>query len=383
MKKSFLIFLCVMMCLFAFSAGICAATPAAWDGSVDTSWYDAEKSSFELNTPKQLAGLAAIVNGTAEGIEKDSFDGKSVTLTAALDMGGVKGADGTWSGQSWTPIGNSTSVTFRGTFNAKGKAISNLYVNSENNYVGLFGAIDSNALVKNLILASGSIASSGSYVGGITGYMGGNAVVYNCGNSADVTGADYVGGIAGRMNGTHVQVYKVFNAGDVKTSKNGGGIVGYVQTSIFNAYNTGDVDNVGTNTAAPVGGIAGTANNSMSTSLIDFINCYSSGKVTSIEGASNCGLMVGLGWVKLWKVIYCTFTNCYYEKSVDGMYALGGDTVERNGTTGKSAAEMKQMASALGSEFAADDEKVPANGGYPVLAWQVKKADGSYSFVEN
>ncbi len=34
-----------------------------WDGAVDISWYDPEKSSYDISTPAQLAGVAVIVNG--------------------------------------------------------------------------------------------------------------------------------------------------------------------------------------------------------------------------------------------------------------------------------------------------------------------------------
>lgn len=37
-----------------------------WDGAVDISWYDPSKKEFNIYTPAQLAGLAAIVNGTVD-----------------------------------------------------------------------------------------------------------------------------------------------------------------------------------------------------------------------------------------------------------------------------------------------------------------------------
>ena len=37
-----------------------------WDGGVDLSWYNPEKKSFQISTPAQLAGLAAIVNGMVD-----------------------------------------------------------------------------------------------------------------------------------------------------------------------------------------------------------------------------------------------------------------------------------------------------------------------------
>ncbi|MBQ0040485.1 MAG: fibronectin type III domain-containing protein [Clostridiales bacterium] len=53
-----------------------------WDGAVDVSWYDPDKTEFDISTPAQLAGLAAIVNGavdtnvTKEIMIKDN-DGRS------------------------------------------------------------------------------------------------------------------------------------------------------------------------------------------------------------------------------------------------------------------------------------------------------------------
>ena len=37
-----------------------------WDGTVDISWYDPDKTEFSLSTPAQLAGLAALVNGRTD-----------------------------------------------------------------------------------------------------------------------------------------------------------------------------------------------------------------------------------------------------------------------------------------------------------------------------
>ncbi len=37
-----------------------------WDGAVDVTWYDPDKTEFEISTPAQLAGLAAIANGMVD-----------------------------------------------------------------------------------------------------------------------------------------------------------------------------------------------------------------------------------------------------------------------------------------------------------------------------
>ena len=63
-----------------------ADNAAAWDGSIDTSWYSKGETEFEISTPAQLAGLAAIVSGEATGIKADNFNGKTIKLTADLDL---------------------------------------------------------------------------------------------------------------------------------------------------------------------------------------------------------------------------------------------------------------------------------------------------------
>ncbi len=89
MNKKLFAFLLALIMVLSLSTGLFAATP--WDGSIDTSWYNTEDTSFELKDAKQLAGFAAIVNGTATGIKTDSFAGKTVSLTADVDLGGVAG----------------------------------------------------------------------------------------------------------------------------------------------------------------------------------------------------------------------------------------------------------------------------------------------------
>lgn len=60
-----------------------------WDGAVDVSWYDGSSSSFEIGTPAQLAGLAAIVNGSINSstpIYRVKGDRSDVTKTFDYDV---------------------------------------------------------------------------------------------------------------------------------------------------------------------------------------------------------------------------------------------------------------------------------------------------------
>lgn len=168
----------------------------AWDGTTDTSWYNYEQTTFEINTAAQLAGLAALVNGTATGEDESpiaaaNFKDKTVKLMADIDL----------NNQAWTPIGNgNNSFAFFGTFDGDGYTISGLNV-PDANAPGLFGCIF--GTVQNLIVKGsvtvGNEAANGDYweAGGVV--CDNNGTVQNCGfygSVNDEIGLD-AGGVAG------------------------------------------------------------------------------------------------------------------------------------------------------------------------------------------
>ena len=71
MKKLLSLLLCAAMlfCLLPLEA---RAAAGAWDGTVDISWYDPEKTEYEIDTPAKLAGLAALVNGMVDPTARPS-----------------------------------------------------------------------------------------------------------------------------------------------------------------------------------------------------------------------------------------------------------------------------------------------------------------------
>ena len=171
----------------------------AWDGTaVDTSWYAGHENAteFSIGTAAELAGLAALVNGTAKDADNNSIDAvnfsrKTIKLTADIDL----------NNQAWTPIGNGdNSFAFFGTFDGDGYTISGLNV-PDANAPGLFGCIF--GTVQNLIV-KGSVTVGDEADGGDYGEAGGvvcdnNGTVQNCGfygSVNDEIGLD-AGGVAG------------------------------------------------------------------------------------------------------------------------------------------------------------------------------------------
>lgn len=176
----------------------------AWDGTaVDTSWYAGHENEtkFSIGTAAELAGLAALVNGTAKDAEgkpiaavnfydETTKTDKTIKLTADIDLGD----------KEWTPIGNgNNSFAFSGTFDGDGYTISGLNV-PDTNAPGLFGYIF--GTVQNLIV-KGSVTVGENADGGC-GEGGGvvcenNGTVQNCGfygSVNDEIGLD-AGGVAG------------------------------------------------------------------------------------------------------------------------------------------------------------------------------------------
>jgi hypothetical protein len=375
----------------------------AWDGkTIDVSWYSAAAATFDISTPAQLMGLAAIVNGiynsdiTAVIGDKsyivanssvnqninvnnkstdlyyygaDSFKGKTVRLTADLDMGGqYDPATETWSGPNYMPIGGQYLMTpndastklsssFCGIFDGQGHTIYNIYCSrrcTTGNYgdgqsVGLIGRLGvhdndppelrpTDPAVKN-VAVTGYIYSNRS-VGGIVGKLGKTTrnsgdgstggIIQNCANFATVSNTDAkgCGGIAG-------------------AGWNGG--------IIENCYNAGRIMSTYT---CPTGGISGS-------NEITLKNCYSVGTISAQKDSYAMAIGTNNGGAPF----DTSVVNCWYldGSAPGGGYYSTGSGFADNALT---ADKMKtgDFAKTLGDAFAPDTNGV--NGGYPILSWQ-------------
>ncbi|MCL2218704.1 MAG: hypothetical protein FWB94_02275 [Chitinispirillia bacterium] len=162
---------------------------------IDTRWYtdtiaaNPEAAEFAISTAEELAGLAAIVNGDAEGIERDSFDGKAIRLTADIDLSVC---------DNWTAIGryrfdrsdpgNNIEMPFSGSFDGGGYVIRNLTINRpDESHLGLFGHIEYGS-VKNLGLENVNIRGD-ACVGAVAG-----CIHYSDGGIAECRSAGTVSG---------------------------------------------------------------------------------------------------------------------------------------------------------------------------------------------
>ena len=417
MKKLLPVLLCaaMLLCLLPLEA---RAAAAAWDGTVDISWYDPAQTEYTIDTPAKLAGLAALVNGMADPAAKAivgdrsylvskkvdnvmlvgagggnvfdtvytggvDFAYKTIYLTADLDMGGRKAADGSWTGPNWTPIGGkfpmkpqeasgdclTLDTRFNGVLDGQGHTIYNLYCDRcaakgfpYSMAVGVVGFLGGNAdyanggngekteaefengwqpAVRNLVLGSGSIYGR-RMVGGIVGRVGetsNGVVIENCGNRADVRNTDSkgVGGICG----------SAWGAGTIR-----------------GCYNTGTIS---TTYTCPAGGILGT-NEGM-----DVYNCYNAGRIDT--NGAQYGRGIGGHDTGSYTVAGCWYlTGCDDDPASNGYYK----GTSRKISVSVTAADQKTLQSdtviaalnANGAVFAQDT--AGKNGGYPVLWFETQ-----------
>ena len=89
------------------------------------------------------------------------------------------------SGKTITPIGESLQNSFGGKFSGDRHVISNVQINSDNEYVGLFGYIDCGTVM--LLGVDGDISAPSGAVGGICGY-GNGASIYGCYFTGTISG---------------------------------------------------------------------------------------------------------------------------------------------------------------------------------------------------
>jgi hypothetical protein len=187
---------------------------------------------------------------------------------------------------------------FTGVFDGDGHVITNLSINgSGQDYIGLFGQIDSGGQVKNIGLAGVNIVGGGGYVGGLVGRNSGT--ITTCYATGTISGGGDVGGLVGNNSGTLISCYAT---GSVSGGYYVGGLVGRNSGTITTCYATGTVGGGGY-----VGGLVG--NNSEGT----ITECYATG---AVSGTNYIGGLVGDN-------IGGTITDCYATGNVSGSGYVG------------------------------------------------------------
>ncbi len=258
---------------------------------------DAE-GNVTISSTEGLAWLAVKVNGLHDQ-ECNTYEGKTVTLTADLNLDGYR----------WYPIGgyyHKDWLGFSGVFDGQGHSISNIYINDACSDKGLFGYVYRGS-IKNVNMVGGSVASiltqlegeghsaSMSAIGGLVGFANFCQEITNCHSSVNVTGIEDVGSLCGAVDANAENVESVVSncsaSGTVSGRQSCGGLVGstYGLVTVRNSFATGDVVvNEGERNTWYRGGLIG------HTFYSTILNCYSTGTVYYDPQKASClGNVIG------------------------------------------------------------------------------------------
>ena len=236
---------------------------------------------YLIAKPCHLAWFRDYVNGTI--VDDGEAAGTthpyaSAMLTADIDLKNYcHAAEGGKELLSWIPIGNYDN-RWKGKMDGQGHTISNLYIKTAQDYVGLFGYTDGatiqdfifdNAKVENVSTTNANTYYTGILAGSAHGYSPSHIKGIKTTKNCTVIGQENTGGIVGSAK---INLENCENHSSVKGTKVVGGIVGYISyNNIKCCTNYGTVENNITN----IGGIIGYA---YGTSIED---CANYGKITS------------------------------------------------------------------------------------------------------
>ncbi|SHN51000.1 hypothetical protein [Fervidobacterium gondwanense] len=305
----------------------------------------------------------------------DNYRAKSYyfKLLEDLDLNGV----------AWTPIGTFSSTdldntAFKGVFDGNNKKIKNLAYNDSNrSNAGLFGYLLSST-VKNLILENFNITAK-QYVGALAGAAKNSSVIRVGVRNSSITSTystgtsyPYAGGLIGDVttdSTTQPMILRESFASNVTVTSN------------FSNSRTGVL----------VGRFFSTGTNVVG--IIE--NCYATGTLTFVNGASNIGGLIGLasvsnnGQIKIVSSYAAVAPN---GSSTNWRGFIGGASVSVtadsgknyfdttvSGTTtgsassslqiGKTTAEMKQQTTFVDWDFT-NIWKIDEGNDYPRLKWE-------------
>ena len=275
-----------------------------------------EEKPYQITNAAELYWFAGLVNGDKSIIGNSIKQNtgacavliENITINEnVLDENGSLNGDGSGLEQ-WTPIGSygiRGEEAYIGTFDGNRHTISGLYVDSDAQYVGLFGCVGTNGKIQNVGVVDSYISATGDKVcvGGVCGYNVGGTIE-NCYNTGTITATAQATGIYSSVGGvcgfSFWNIFNCYNTGKVSVTGDRawvGGVSGFNGKDIKNCYNTGEVS-----VAVDGGAVGGVCGDNDRGSRIT--NCYNTGKVSVTGSRDFVGGVCGMN--------ADTIENCYF-----------------------------------------------------------------------
>jgi len=210
--------------------------------------------------------------------------------------------------KGFAPIGDISSgtrqkVPFTGSFNGAGHYISNIYINRNENYLGLFGFVGMKGRIDSLGIKNVRITAEGGWIYGVlAARVDGSAI----GTKATVNQCCAIGGTLNFVNESRA-----------------GALIGYTNyVDILNCYSTVNITG-----SEYLGGLIGYMDFG-----VNLLNCYSSGKVVNTMESYFAGGLVSSRFGNS-----AIITNCFWDKETSKQNIAGFSAY--TGASGLSSSE--------------------------------------------
>ena len=346
-NRLFTMLLLVMAILMPYGGAWAQTQPSSGNGEVD--------SPYIITTAEELKWFRDEVNRGRNNICAKIADNVEV-----IDMSTVcHAADKSQNLEevSWEPIGNTTN-RYMGTFNGNNKTITNLYINANQEYSGLFGYTFIST-IKNLTFVNANVTNTNSFTGILVGYgYGGTYQNIMTSTSCEVYGGDGTGGIAGKLAGN---AYNCVNYATVQGKEQVGGLFSSYDSSnsITACANYGKV----TASSLWVGGLVGYFNSgtiqdcanygdvkgaNCVAGMVGFVdqgkiqNVFSYGNVSATMSTQNIGMAFGSGsGTTEGMVAYYSGAKLTANGQEKDVKAFGSGTPSEDNATGFTEAQLK------------------------------------------
>jgi len=302
-------------------------------------WFKDKKSPYVINDEKELYEFARLVNSG------ETFKGATVQLKSDMYLNGtgseewipILDSDGKLINKpanGWTPMGDFVNTSFQGTFTGKDgdkiHSISGVYVETAEQYAGLFGYVGANGTVEYLKITNSYLESSSNRLGALVGSLEGNISHVYVDDKVTVKGNDTIGGIVGFYGGGNTRnISSCWYAGNIYgVATNGGGIAGMVyrgNKTLSNCLFTGELHATNTSNAR-VGGIVGYIWND-SSSTVSMSSCVSMGALF-VKSPTQVGSVVG--YVNINTEV--TLTDVYMTDNCSGATINTTDSIQGFGS---------------------------------------------------
>jgi hypothetical protein len=249
-------------------------------------------------------------------------------------------------------------TTFTGVFDGAGFKVINLIIDTAgigNDFLGLFGAIDSTGTVENLGVEDVNITGGNDsrYLGGLVGFNRGT--ISNCFSTGSVTSGNNSRELGGLVGYNTSPISNCFSTASVTGGDNSdylGGLVGFNYGAISDCYSTSSV--AGGDNSRTLGGLVG--KNYVPGTIS---NCYAVGSVAAGNNSIALGGLAGSN------ASTGTISNCLWDVNTSGLDTSAGGI-------GKTTIEMQTMSTFTdaGWDFTTPVWKICENVDYPRLAWE-------------